>query len=87
MRRAVVAPRAGGATDVVRHLETGRSTTRRSRGASPTPSPRSSPTRAGGSSGDRAREVVARRTWSVAVDELVEEHYASLLAGPLRLAA
>ena len=82
-----VAPRAGGATDVVRHLETGllydptQSRALANSVAAVVADPRRRLL------GDRAREVVARRTWSVAVDELVEEHYASLLAGPLRLAA
>ena len=82
-----VAPRAGGATDVVRHLETGllydptQSLALADAVAAVVADPRRRLL------GDRAREVVARRSWSVAVDELVEEHYASLLAGPQRLAA
>ena len=82
-----VAPRAGGAPDVVRHLETGLLY---------------DPTDPVGLAdavaavvadkrrqllGDFAREVIARRTWRDAVDELVRDHYAPLLEVPLVVAA
>ena len=80
-------PGAGGASDVVRHLETGLLY---------------DPTDPVGLAdavmalvadkrrqllGDYAREVIARRTWRDAVDELVDQHYAPLLEVPVVVAA
>ncbi len=82
-----VAPRAGGAPDVVKHLETGLLY---------------APTDPVGLAdavaavvadrrrqllGDHAREVAAGRTWRDAVDELVRDHYAPLLGELVRTAA
>jgi phosphatidylinositol alpha 1,6-mannosyltransferase len=82
-----VAPRAGGAPDVVRHLETGLL-------YDPTdPIGLADAVAAVVSDkrrqllGDHAREVIARRTWNDAVDELVRDHYAPLLQVPLIVAA
>ena len=76
----VVAPRAGGAADVVRHLETGLlyDPAHRAR-AGPTPSTRSPRTGSRALLGERAR-AVATRCWRDAVDELVEHHYRPLVA-------
>jgi phosphatidylinositol alpha 1,6-mannosyltransferase len=75
----VVAPRAGGAPDVVRHLETGllydESHRHGLRDA------------VHALASDRSRELLGRRgralatrSWSDAVDELVEYHYRALVA-------
>lgn len=82
----VVAPRAGGAADVVRSLETGLlydpvGTHALARAVAAV---------AGDSHrnllGARAREVAVRRDWRVAVDELVEGHYRPLLGRPISAA-
>ena len=72
----VVAPRSGGATDVVRHLETGLlydpgdpKDLRRAVAAVVADPYRSL-------LGRRARELARLRSWTDAVDELVAEHYA-----------
>lgn len=76
----VVAPRAGGAPDVVRPLETGLlydpdepQALRRAVAAVVADRHRSQ-------LGERARELASRRTWRDAVDELVEMHYEPLVA-------
>ncbi|MEP9361844.1 glycosyltransferase [Nocardioides sp. CN2-186] len=74
----VVAPRSGGAVDVVRHLETGL--------LHDPDDPRDlvravaalAADRHRGLLGQRAREL-ATRTWAEAVDELVERHYRALV--------
>ncbi|UMG93329.1 glycosyltransferase [Nocardioides sp. TF02-7] len=83
----VVAPRAGGATDVVRHLETGLLYDP----ADPGDLRRAVAAVAGdrhrGLLGAQARQVAARRTWRDAVDELVARFYpapATLGAGQER---
>lgn len=67
----VVAPRAGGARDVIRNLETG---LLYGRGL-----PQAVSAVAGDRHrallGERARELIAGRDWHTAVDELVAEHY------------
>ncbi|MCW2843760.1 MAG: glycosyl transferase, group 1 [Nocardioides sp.] len=72
----VVAPRSGGATDVVRHLESG---------LLHDPADPLGMTRAVSALvadrrrallGERGRELVTSRDWHVAVDELVARHYA-----------
>jgi phosphatidylinositol alpha 1,6-mannosyltransferase len=83
----VVTPRAGGSLDVVEHLGTGL--------LYDPADPRglgdavaavvADPNRH--LLGAYGREVVSRRTWDDAVDELVREHYAVLLGDPGRLAA
>ena len=83
----VVAPRAGGALDVVEHLGTGflyDPATPLALGdavAAVVADP------SGRLLGAHARELVSQRTWHDAVDELVREHYAALLDDPRRLAA
>ncbi len=74
----VVAPRSGGATDVVRHLETGllHDPSDRHGLARAVASLAADPHRA--LLGHRAREL-AGRTWHEAVDELVEQHYRALV--------
>jgi phosphatidylinositol alpha 1,6-mannosyltransferase len=75
-----VAPRAGGALDVVRHLETGLlydpadPIGLADAVAAVVADPRRQLL------GDHAREIAAKRTWRDAVDELVRDHYAELLA-------
>ena len=77
----VVAPRSGGATAVVRSLETGLLYDPRD----PHGLRRAVATVAGdphrGLLGARARELATARDWGVAVDELVEGHYLLTLAG------
>lgn len=83
---AVVAPRSGGALDVVRPLETGLLYDPAQRlglldaVAAVVADPRRRLL------GDHARERAQERTWADAVDELVREHYAPLLATSNRLA-
>ncbi|MGZ4453539.1 MAG: glycosyltransferase [Nocardioides sp.] len=86
----VVAPRSGGATDVVRSLETGLLYDPRD----PHGLVRAVAAVAGdphrGLLGERARELAAGRDWRDAVDELVGRHYAPLVrtaSAPLRGAA
>jgi phosphatidylinositol alpha 1,6-mannosyltransferase len=82
-----VAPRAGGARDVVRHLETGLlydpadPIGLADAVAAVVADPRRRLL------GDQARERAARRTWRDAVDELVREHYATLLGTRVTTAA
>lgn len=71
----VVAPRSGGATDVVRHLETGllydpRDSRDLRRAVTAVVADRHRALL-----GKRARELAKRRTWTDAVDELVAQHY------------
>ena len=71
----VVAPRSGGAPDVVRHLETGllydpREPRDLGRAVSAVVADRHRSLL-----GKRARELAVQRTWTDAVDELVAEHY------------
>jgi phosphatidylinositol alpha 1,6-mannosyltransferase len=83
----VVAPRAGGALDVVEHLGTGLlydPATPLALGDA-VAALVADPNR--GLLGAHARAVISRRTWDDAVDELVREHYAALLGDPRRLAA
>ena len=83
----VVAPRAGGALDVVEHLGTGflyDPATPLALGDA-VAAVVADPNR--GLLGAHARELVSQRTWRDAVDELVREHYAALLDDPRRLAA
>ncbi len=82
-----VAPRAGAAADVVRHLETGLlydpadPVGLADAVAAVVADPRR------GLLGEHAREVAVRRTWRDAVDELVLEHYAALQGDLVRPAA
>jgi len=82
-----VAPRAGGATDVVRHLETGLLY------APDDPIGLADAVTAVVADprrqllGTHAREVASGRTWHDAVDELVRDHYAPLLGSGLHLVA
>ena len=83
----VVAPRAGGALDVVEHLGTGflyDPATPLALGDA-VAAVVADPNRR--LLGAHARELVSQRTWHDAVDELVREHYAALLDDPRRLAA
>lgn len=83
----VVAPRAGGALDVVEHLGTGflfdpaipLALGDAVAAVVADPNRRLL--------GAHARELIAQRTWHDAVDELVGDHYSALLGGPRRLAA
>jgi phosphatidylinositol alpha 1,6-mannosyltransferase len=79
----VVAPRSGGAVDVVRHHETGlhydptdQHGLARAVGALVTDRHR-------GLLGEHARELATRRDWRGAVDELVSRHYERLVAAPV----
>ena len=80
----VVAPRSGGATDVVRHLETGLLYDPDDRRglvdavAALAGDPRR------GLLGGRGRELALARTWADAVDELVARHYVPSGAAPTR---
>ncbi|HYF73642.1 MAG TPA: glycosyltransferase [Nocardioides sp.] len=73
----VVAPRAGGAPDVVRHLETGLLYDPADGNALTRAVEAVAADRHRGLLGARAREL-ATRTWCDAVDELVEAHYRPL---------
>jgi phosphatidylinositol alpha 1,6-mannosyltransferase len=75
----VVAPRSGGAPDVVEHLGTGLlyDPTRPMALADAVAAVVADPSRR--LLGEHARERIGRRTWRDAVDELVHEHYAALL--------
>jgi phosphatidylinositol alpha 1,6-mannosyltransferase len=83
----VVAPRAGGARDVVRHLESGvlydpadlRGLQRAV--AAVVGDPRRARL------GRRGRELAAGRSWADAVDELVRDHYARLVGRRVSVAA
>jgi phosphatidylinositol alpha 1,6-mannosyltransferase len=83
----VVAPRSGGATDVVRHLETGL--------LHDPADPRGLVDAVAALAGDpqrallgrRARELARQRTWTDAVDELVARHYPSAASAPARRVA
>lgn len=71
----VVAPRSGGAPDVVRHLETGllhdpKDSLGMTRGVAALVADRHRALL-----GERGRELVSSRDWHVAVDELVARHY------------
>jgi phosphatidylinositol alpha 1,6-mannosyltransferase len=83
----VVAPRAGGAIDVVEHLGTGVLYDPQQPGgladavAAVVADPRRQLL------GDHARHRIAGRSWRVAVDELVRAQYGPLLGAPLDLAA
>jgi phosphatidylinositol alpha 1,6-mannosyltransferase len=83
----VVAPRSGGARDVVRHLESGLLYDP----ADPRAWRRAVAAVAGDRQrallGMRGRELVAARSWRDAVDELVAEHYAPLVTGRATTAA
>jgi phosphatidylinositol alpha 1,6-mannosyltransferase len=83
----VVAPRAGGALDVVEHLGTGLlyDSARPLALGDAVAAVVADPNRR--LLGTYARQAVSRRTWHDAVDELVGDHYAALLDGPRRLAA
>jgi phosphatidylinositol alpha 1,6-mannosyltransferase len=82
----VIAPRAGGAVDVVRHLETGLlyDPTHRLALADTVAAVAADPQRR--LLGDFGRQVALGRSWPDAVDELVREHYAPLLGAPVLLA-
>jgi phosphatidylinositol alpha 1,6-mannosyltransferase len=75
----VVAPRSGGAPDVVRNLETGVLYDPADEQAFPRAVAAVAGDRHRALLGVRAREL-ATRTWRDAVDELVQEHYAPLAA-------
>ncbi len=78
----VVAPRSGGAPDVVASLETGLLYDP----ADPHGLSRAVAAVAGDRHrallGGRGRELAVRRDWRTAVDELVERHYAALVGTP-----
>ena len=83
----VVAPRAGGARDVVRHLESGLLYDPADlRGL-----PRAVAAVAGDPQrallGERGRELAGLRSWDDAVEELVHEHYAKLVGRRVSAAA
>ncbi|WP_372727930.1 glycosyltransferase [Nocardioides sp.] len=84
----VVAPRAGGAPDVVRNLETGLlHDPGRPRALANAVASLALDSRRD-LMGRRGRELALERDWRTAVDELVAEHYAPLLPGrALRLAS
>jgi phosphatidylinositol alpha 1,6-mannosyltransferase len=75
----VVAPRAGGARDVVEHLGTGLLYDPEAPGALADAVAAVVADRQRGLLGEHARARIAGRTWADAVDELVEAHYAPLL--------
>jgi phosphatidylinositol alpha 1,6-mannosyltransferase len=75
----VVAPRSGGAPDVVRHLETGLLYDEGHRHGLRDAVHAMAADRSRGLLGERGREL-ATRSWSAAVDELVEYHYRPLAA-------
>ena len=75
----VVAPRSGGAPDVVRHLETGLLYDEAHRHGLRDAVHALAADRSRALLGIRAREL-ATRSWSAAVDELVEYHYRPLVA-------
>jgi phosphatidylinositol alpha 1,6-mannosyltransferase len=83
----VVAPRAGGAIDGVRHLESGLLYDPADPVGLADAVAAVVADRRRQLLGDHAREVSARRTWRDAVDELVREHYAPLLGSSLSAAA
>jgi phosphatidylinositol alpha 1,6-mannosyltransferase len=82
-----VAPRAGGAPGVVKHLETGLlyDSADRFGLADAVAALVADPRRH--LLGEHARELVSRRTWRDAVDELVQEQYADLSGGRVTSAA
>jgi phosphatidylinositol alpha 1,6-mannosyltransferase len=75
----VVAPRSGGAPDVVRHLETGLLCDETQRHGLRDAVDALAADRSRGLLGERGR-VLATRSWTDAVDELVEDHYRPLAA-------
>lgn len=75
----VVAPRSGGAPDVVRHLETGLLYDESQRHGLRDAVHALAADHSRALLGERAREL-ATRSWSEAVDELVEYHYRPLVA-------
>ncbi len=77
----VVAPRAGGAREVVRHGETGLLHDPGGRRDLARAVERLVADPARARLGRRGREVVAARSWEVAVDELLAEHLEPLVAG------
>ena len=83
----VVAPRAGGAVDVVRPLETGLLYDPADPVGLADAVAAVVADRRRQLLGDHAREVAGRRTWRDAVDELVGEHYVPLLDPGLAVAA
>lgn len=85
----VVAPRAGGAVDVVRSLETGLLYDPTDQHALARAVAAVAGDRHRTLLGERARELASHRDWRVAVDELVEQHYRPLTrqAGPVAGAA
>jgi phosphatidylinositol alpha 1,6-mannosyltransferase len=82
----VVAPRSGGAQDVVRTLETGLLYDPTGEHALARAVAAVAADRQRSLLGARAREL-STRTWHDAVDELVERHYQPLVGQPLRLAS
>ena len=83
----VVAPRAGGALDVVEHLGTGVLYDPDQPGALVDAVAAVVADRQRHLLGDHARERIARRPWRDAVDALVREHYSPLLGAPIDLVA
>lgn len=74
----VVAPRSGGAVDVVRHLETGLLYDPADRHGLRRAVEAVAADRQRGLLGQHARELATRRDWHAAVDELVAQHYRRL---------
>ena len=80
----VVAPRSGGAPDVVRHLETGLLYDDAHRHGLRDAVDALAADRSRGLLGERGREL-STRSWTDAVDELVEYHYRPLVAREARV--
>ncbi len=83
----VVAPRRGGAPEVVRHLETGLLYEPADRRGLSQAVTSLAADRHRGLLGRRARELAGARDWPAAVDELVTDHYQRLVPSPAPIPA